>query len=79
MLVYVLDINDNSPYIISPLGKVIINNCLLLCIIGHPTFSVSEGDLPRIITIIQATDPDGNSDGTVTYDFIHPVRFIFGF
>lgn len=40
---------------------------------GHPTYTISEGDLPKVITTISATDPDGMSDGTVIYDFIHPV------
>lgn len=42
--------------------------------LGNPTYTVSEGDFPRFITTIQATDPDGDSDGTLTYDFIHPVN-----
>uniref|UniRef100_A0A1X7VA24 Cadherin domain-containing protein n=1 Tax=Amphimedon queenslandica TaxID=400682 RepID=A0A1X7VA24_AMPQE len=58
VMVTVLDVNDNTPYITQPLG--------------HPTITVSEGGPPQIITTILATDPDGASDGSVTYDMVNP-------
>lgn len=53
------------------ISKFLIINLVLL---GHPTITVSEGASSQIITTIQATDPDGMSDGSVIYDFTHPVR-----
>ena len=55
------------------ISKFLIINLVLL---GHPTITVSEGASSQIIATIQATDPDGMSDGSVIYDFTHPVRSI---
>jgi hypothetical protein len=63
VLITIIDVNDNTPYILHPLG--------------HPTITVSEADGPRIITTIIAVDPDGDSDGVVTYSFVHPAHGTF--
>lgn len=44
------------------------------CLAGSVTIIVSEGDdVPKSIITMTATDPDGDSDGELVFDFTAPV------